>query len=144
MDFKQSKKIFLNQALAGLWPKHAWFLQYILVCVCVSAPKVRNNVMAWCGMIWTPYDWLKEVIQFCMAAVVSIVSSCGLIIEACCRNQPTKSKLVLCKPWIHFNSHLKQLYISNKMKHFSCKGGCGIFGCTCIEMFKRRTALGCR
>ena len=26
--------------------------------------------------------------------------------------------------YLHFKSHLKQLYISSKMKHFSYKGGC--------------------
>ena len=33
----------------------------------------------------------------------------------------------------HFNSYLKQLYISNKMEHFSYKSGCGM---THIEVFK--------
>ena len=46
-----------------------------------------------------------------MAAVVSIISKHDLTIEANHWNQPNKSKLVLCKPQIHFNSHLKQLYI---------------------------------
>ena len=39
----------------------------------------------------------------------------------------------------HFNSCLKQLYISNKMEHFSNKKGCGIMH---IEAFKRRASLG--
>ena len=33
-----------------------------------------------------------------------------------------------------FYSHLKQLYIGNKTECFSYKGGCGIYGCTHIEM----------
>ena len=41
----------------------------------------------------------------------------------------------------HFNSELKQLYISNKMERFSNKNGCGE---TCIEAFKRRAGLGYR
>ena len=35
-------------------------------------------------------------------------------------------KLVLYRLLLHFNSYLKQLYIINKMEHFSCKGGCGL------------------
>ena len=46
-----------------------------------------------------------------MVTIVGIVSRRGLIIEVCHRNQPNKSKLVLCKPRIHFNSRLKQLYV---------------------------------
>ena len=63
-----------------------------------------------------------------MAAVISIISRRGLRIEMHCRNQPNKSKLALycvgC--YFHFWSHLKQLYISNKMERFSCKDGYGI------------------
>ena len=33
-----------------------------------------------------------------MVTIVGIVSRRGLIIEVCHRNQPNKSKLVLCKP----------------------------------------------
>ena len=38
-------------------------------------------------------------------------------------NQPNKSKLVLCKPLIHCNSHLKQLWLSNKMEASVIKVG---------------------
>ena len=34
------------------------------------------------------------------------------------------------------------MYISNKTKDFSYKGGCGICGHTCIEEFKRKAGLG--
>ena len=77
-----------------------------------------------------------------MAAVVGIVSRCGLRIEVRRRNQPNKSKLVLCKPLLHLCSYLKQLYISNKTKRFSHKGGCGVCGRTHIEAFKRKAGLG--
>ena len=77
-----------------------------------------------------------------MAAIVSIVSRHGLRIESHHRNQPNKSKLVLYKPLLRLYSHLKQLYISNKMKHFSYKGVCGVCGCTHIKTFKRRAGLG--
>ena len=43
-----------------------------------------------------------------MAAIVSIVSEFGLTIKVHSRNQPNKSKLVLCKPLFH--SNLKQMY----------------------------------
>ena len=48
-----------------------------------------------------------------MAAVVIIVRSCGLRIEACCRNQPYKAGLSVYKLLV---SLVKQLYISNKIK----------------------------
>ena len=53
-----------------------------------------------------------------MATVVGITSRRGITID-----QPNKSKLVLYKPLLHFNS---QLLSSDKMRHFSCEGGCGI------------------
>ena len=65
--------------------------------MCVSTPEAS-------GMIWTPYDWLNKIYSFYVAAVVGIVSRCGLIIEAYCRNQLNKSKLAMCKPLIHCNS----------------------------------------
>ena len=94
--------------------------------------------------MWTPYDdWLnvKQVLQlFYMAAVVVISDGGGLRIEACCKNQPCNTKLSLYKPLL-----LKQLHISNKTEHFSCRGGYGVRGCyTCIKAFKTRADLGYR
>ena len=63
------------------------------------------------GAIWTQYDWLNKFYNFYITAIVSIVSRYGLTIEACHSNQPNKSKLTLCKPLLHFNRRLKQLYI---------------------------------
>ena len=40
----------------------------------------------------------------------------------------------------YFNSHLKQLYISNKMECFSYEGVCNIHGYTHIETFKQELA----
>ena len=37
----------------------------------------------------------------------------------------SQSKLVLYKPLVHCNNHLKQLSLSNKVEGFSYKGGCG-------------------
>ena len=124
-----------------------WFLEIHLVhevCawVSVSAPKliITSGV---CGVIWSSYDYLSKFYSFCMAAIIGIVSSHGLRFEACCRNQPNKSKLAVYKPLLHFYSHLKQLYISNKMEHFSYKCGFDVHGRTCIEAFNR-TGLGYR
>ena len=72
-----------------------------------------------------------------MAAIVNIDSRHGLRIEAHHRNQPNKSKLALYKPLLHFYSHLKQLYISNKTEHFSYKSGCGVHECILIKAFKK-------
>ena len=69
---------------------------------------------------------VKQVLQLYVAAVVGIISRCGLSIDMHHGNQPNKSKLELYKPSIHFSSHLKRLYISNKMECFSYKGGYGI------------------
>ena len=61
-------------------------------------------------------NWLNKFYSFCMAAIVGIISRRDLRNEVRCRNQPSKSKLALYKPLLHFYSHLKQLYISNKME----------------------------
>ena len=61
-----------------------------------------------------------------MAAIVGIISRCGLRIEVRRRNQPNKSKLALYKPLLRLYSHLKQPPISNKAKRFNYKGGYGV------------------
>ena len=76
-----------------------------------------------------------------MAAIVDIVSRCGLRIGARRRNQPNKSKLALYKPSFRLYSHLKQPYISTKTKPFSYKGGRRVRGCARIEAFQRRAGL---
>ena len=48
--------------------------------------------------------------------------------------------MALCKALIHCNSHHKQLYLSNRMEHFSYKGGCGICECMHIKAFKEELA----
>ena len=76
-----------------------------------------------------------------MAAIVNIISRRGLRIGARRRNQPNKSKPALYKPLLRLYSHLKQLYISNKTKRFSYKGGHGVPGRARIEAFQRRAGL---
>ena len=96
--------------------------------------------MAWCGMIWAPYDWLNKIYSFYVETVVGIISRHGLSIDVCYRNQSNKSKVALYKPLIHY---LKQLYISNRTKPCSYKDECGVRGCgICIKAFKIRTGLG--
>ena len=77
-----------------------------------------------------------------MAAIVGIVNRCCLTIEVrcTCRSQPNKSKLALYNPLLHFYSHIKQLYISNKTERFSYKGGCVVCGSTHIKAFKEELA----
>ena len=69
----------------------------VCVCVCVCVCSAPRLVIA-SSMIWIPYDWLNKFYSFYVGAIVGIVSRCGLTIEACCRNQPDKSKLAVCKP----------------------------------------------
>ena len=56
---------FLNQALAGLGPARAWFLEIAFVrevgvCVCVSAPKAINYI----HMIFILYNQLNKFVAF--------------------------------------------------------------------------------
>ena len=60
----------------------------VCVCVCVVCLPPRQLISS--CVIWTLYDWLNY------------------------GSQPNKSKLAPYKLSIHFNSHLKQLYITNK------------------------------
>ena len=75
-----------------------------------------------------------------MAAIVGILSRHALKMKYI-----VETNLIIvryhCKPWIHFNSNLKQLFISDKMKHFNYKATCGVRGHTNTEMFKRRFGL---
>ena len=74
-------------------------------------------------MIWTQYDWLNKFYIFCVPTVLNNFSMSDLSIDA------YQHKLVLYKLSILFNSHLTCLYVSNKMEHFSYKGGCGEHMC---------------
>ena len=107
------------------WP--SWctpgFLNLILcgrmcVCVCVCAhvhvcPPLRLLITS--GVMWIPYDWLNKLYSFNVAAVVSIISRCGLSTKAHHESQPNKRKLALYKPSIHFNSRARQSASAIKM-----------------------------
>ena len=46
--------------------------------------------------------------------------------------------------YFRFNIPFKQLYVSSKIECFSYKGGCGVYWCTRIEVFKGGAGLGYR
>ena len=94
------------------------------VSVCLPPRLVIASGVMWHDM--DPYDWLNKFYSFYVAAIVGIISRHGLRIEAHHRNQSSKSKLSLYKSILHFYSHLKQSYLSNKTEHSSYKGGCGM------------------
>ena len=73
----------------------------------------------------------------CGNYIISINSRHDLVIEACRRNQPNKSKLALYNPLLSLQQLIKQLYISNKTGHFSYSGGCDV---THIEVCKKALA----
>ena len=90
---------------------------------------------------------VKQVLQHFIAAVVSTVRTHGLGIKACCRNQPNKSQLVLCKPlYFHFSYHINYcMYINSKTKCFSIDCCCICGHCaSSIKAFKKRMDLGYR
>ena len=73
-----------------------------------------------------------------MAGIAGIASRCGLTIKAHCWNQLNKSKLALCKAWIHFNS---QLHISNKTERASViKVGMACVGVHVLRHIKEELA----
>ena len=80
-----------------------------------------------------------------MATMVSIVSRCGLTIEAC-HIESNLIRGIYCSiiHSFYFNSRLKQLYISKKTDQFSYKGVCDVRGHAHIEGVKRRVSLGYR
>ena len=109
--------------------------QYACLCVRVCLPLrqlITISVM-WCGM--------DKLNSFYMAAVISIISRCGLRNKAHHRNQPIKSKLVLNKPLLQLQDSSKQLYINNKMECLGYKSGCDVCMGMYIDRFKRRAGL---
>ena len=82
--------------LALLYPES----QYVCVFICLPLRLLITSGI--CGTIWTPYDWLNKLYSLCMPTIFSIIS---IRIETCHRNQPKKSKLVLCKPLLYCNSY---------------------------------------
>ena len=104
-----------NRPQAGVPGFYKLILSNKCVCMCVSVSVCSPpRLLITSGIIWTPNDWLNKFYSFCMAAIVGIISRHGLRNESRHRNQPNKSKLALYKPLLHFYSHVKQLYTSNK------------------------------
>ena len=56
----------------------------------------------------------KEVLQFFMEAIISIISRCDLTIVEHHRNQCNKTMLVLCKQLIYFNSNLHTTNLTSR------------------------------
>ena len=76
-----------------------------------------------------------------MAAIVGIISRHGLRIELVVETNLVRVSYYCISHSFHFDSHLEQLYISNKMEEFNNKGECGICGYTCIKAFKNKVGL---
>ena len=108
--------VFLNQVHTGRRPSRPWFLKMVSTYVDIHmyvCPPPRLLITS--GEILTPYDWLNKGYSLYMPTVVIIGDGRGLRIEACHRNQPNKSKLLLYKLLFSLNIPFKQLYTSNKM-----------------------------
>ena len=65
---------------------------YVCVCMCVCVPL---KLFTTSGIIWILYDWLNTFYSFYMAAIVVIISRCGLRGEAYYK---IKTKLMLLYP----------------------------------------------
>ena len=91
------------------------------VCVCVHPLSYKKLVM-WCGVIWTSYDWLNKFCNIYMAAIVGIISK-HIALKLKCVVETNLIRVSYCciSCSFHFNSYLKQLYISNKTERFSYK-----------------------
>ena len=75
-----SAVVFLNQLHAGLRPAGVWFLLSTTpVCAFVSMCVYICHEAS--GIIKAPYDWLNKFYSFYVAAVVGIISRCGLSID---------------------------------------------------------------
>ena len=82
-----------------------------------------------------PYNQLNKGYNFYKAGVVGIINRCGLDVHH--RNKLNKTKYYTVH-YFDINSHLKQLYISNRTECFSYKGGVAYMY---IDVFKRRAGL---
>ena len=108
---------------------------YVRVCLCVCvlcACFITSSVM-WHDRYEAHMFGFHKCFNYYLAAVVGIIRLHGLRIEVQHRNLPNKTKPVLYKPLLYFKGCLKQLCISNKMKCFSYKGGCGVLVIKCLK-----------
>ena len=119
-----------------------WFLDIIKTCSC-------SKLFEMCHFIRTLKFPLKYILSysFYMTAIVQSVSEEGgpLKLKCVIDTNLIRPQQLSTSHYFHFNSHLKQLHISNKTEYFSYKGMCGICGChMCIKAFKRTADLRCR
>ena len=73
--------LIINKAFLSTWFLKIVSLRtsvcvFVSVCVCVCVSALRLLITS--GVIWTPYNWLKQVLQLYMATVVVIANRCGL------------------------------------------------------------------
>ena len=99
---------------------------FIFMCVCLPLRLLITS-----GMIWTLYDWLAKFCSFYTAAVVDIISRCGLNIDTHCTNQPNNSKLVLYKTV--FQNICKCITIHNTSVVKVCVVCMGIIVSMCLK-----------
>ena len=118
----------------------------VCVCVCVSVSicLCLSVSVCLCVFVSIPRLSINSGVIHYMTVIIVMVSKCGLRIEVCHRNQPSKGKIALYRPLFSFNSHLKQLCIGNSEECFSYKSKCDVHGYMCTEAFKRRAGLCCR
>ena len=126
-----------------------WKSGCVCVCACVHAyvhARVSRLLIA-SGIMWCDMDpvWLVQRVLQLLYSSCSWVSSVGMTLELKHdRNQPSVTKIALYELlYLHFESPLKQLYISNRTEHFSYNDGCDII-VMCDEAFKRTASLGYR
>ena len=109
---------------------------FCLWCVCMGVwpPPRLVQLVTWYGVIWTQYNWLIKFYSFLYGSCMGSISRCGLRIELRHRYLPNKSKLALCKLWIHFSISVINMCV------------CGIHGytCTLYQSVKKKTGFGYR
>ena len=108
-------------------------LSWKLVCVCTYS--LLPSLLITSSWIWHDMKYIKlvkNVLHLHMAPVAGIINSCGFRIEVrlrwCCRS---------C--YFHFKSTLRQLYISNMIKHGALHLWRWVCH-TCIKEFKEDLA----
>ena len=94
----------------------------VCVCVCVCIHP-QGYVLITGGIVSTSYNWLNNFCNFCMAGVVTIVSTVGVTLEL---KKPTYVQRVSYIALYNLLLSLKQLYVNyicnNKMVCFSYQG----------------------
>ena len=100
-----NKYVFVTIFKPGM-PATGWLMPDFLNCICLGIKyvciylypppslSITSGVM---GMMWIPYDRLKQFYDFYVAVKVSIIIGWDIRIEKHHGDQPNKSMLALCK-----------------------------------------------